>query len=212
MLRAFAQRGTGGNDLWNWYSSDNGQTWNGPGVVVTPPGGALIKGIGSAGVNDVFFLYDVLGGEAIGCSFYSGTWSGINTWTLPPITDGAGVAAWWDGTQYTLVYSDGYTLSSVKRTIGGVWTASSVIAPATSTAIGRFAPRLSFADGVYTLTCIESDSGLLTGSVYNYPRLRQSADLVHWSNGMIVHDITCSYGANAFKLPTPNTGSAGSRY
>jgi len=29
---------------------------------------------------------------------------------------------------------------------------------------------------------------------------------------MIVHDITCTYGAIAFKLPVPNTGSAGSRY
>ena len=65
---------------------------------------------------------------------------------------------------------------------------------------------------MYTLTCIEHDSGVLTGSVYSYPRLRQSIDLIHWSNGMIVHDITCTYGAVAFKLPVPNTGNAGSRY
>lgn len=42
-------------------------------------GGALTKGIGSAGNNDVFFLYDVIGGEAIGCSFFSGTWSALKT-------------------------------------------------------------------------------------------------------------------------------------
>jgi hypothetical protein len=71
---------------------------------------------------------------------------------------------------------------------------------------------MTFADGLYTLTCIESDSGFLTGSVYSYPRMRQSSDLIHWSNGMILHDITCTYGAIAFKLPTPHTGSAGSRY
>ncbi len=31
VLRIFAQQGTGGNTLWNWYSSDNGRTWNGRG-------------------------------------------------------------------------------------------------------------------------------------------------------------------------------------
>jgi hypothetical protein len=67
-LRAFAQRGTGGNTLWAWTSTNNGVTWSGPVSVVTPSGGALIKGIASAGNNDVFFLYDVLGGEAMGCS------------------------------------------------------------------------------------------------------------------------------------------------
>lgn len=84
-LRVFAQRGTGGNQLYNWYSTDNGQTWAGPGTVVSPQGGALTKGIGSAGNNDVFFLYGVVGGEAMGASFYTSSWSTITTWTLPPI-------------------------------------------------------------------------------------------------------------------------------
>lgn len=212
-LRAFAQRGTGGNQLWSWYSSDNGHTWSGPNVVVTLSGGALIKGIGSAGNNDIFFLYDVVGGESMGCSFYTGTWSSLNTWTLPPIAAGAGAAVAWTNSLYTILYSDGYTLASCTyNPTGSVWSSSSVIAPATSTAIARYVPRLTFADGLYILTCIESDSGLLSGSVYSYPRMRQSADLIHWSNGMILHDITCTYGAIAFKLPTPNTGSAGSRY
>ena len=212
-LRAFAQRGTGGNQLWAWYSSDNGQTWSGPNVVVTPPGGALIKGMGSAGNNDIFFLYDVLGGESMGCSFYTGTWSALNTWTLPPIAGGAGVAVVWANPNYTVIYSDGFTLAScLYNSSSSTWSSSSTIAPATSTAIARYVPRITLADGLYTLTCIESDSGILTGSVYSYPRMRQSADLVHWSNGMILHDITCTYGAIAFKLPTPHTGSAGSRY
>lgn len=212
-LRAFAQRGTGGNQLWSWYSSDNGQTWSGPNVVVTPTGGALIKGMGSAGNNDIFFLYDVVGGENMGCSFYTGTWSSLATWTLPPLVAGVGVTVAWASSVYTVIYSDGFTLASCTfNPIGSVWSSSSIIAPATSTAIARYVPRLTFADGLYTLTCIESDSGLLTGSVYSYPRMRQSADLIHWSNGMILHDITCTYGAIAFKLPTPNTGSAGSRY
>ncbi|HZO74236.1 MAG TPA: hypothetical protein VFB60_18690 [Ktedonobacteraceae bacterium] len=213
-LFAFAQRGTGGNNLWSWTSVNNGVTWTGPVSVLSPPGGALLKGIGSAGNNDVFFLYDVSGGEAIGCSFYAaGSWSALNTWTLPTIPYGAGLAVVWTSTIYSLVYSDGYSLAScVFNPSGSLWSSGALIAPATGTAIGRVAPRLSFADGLYTLTCIELDSGLLTGSVYSYPRLRQSADLVHWSNGLIAHDISCSLGAVAFKLVTPNTGNAGPRY
>ncbi len=52
----------------------------------------------------------------------------------------------------------------------------------------------------------------MTGTLYSYPRLRQSADLLHWSQGLIVHDITCTYGALALKLSTPNSGTAGARY
>ncbi|MDQ6660204.1 MAG: hypothetical protein M3Z24_04475, partial [Chloroflexota bacterium] len=202
--------------IYRWYSSNNGATWTGPLTTATPPGGALCKGISSAGHDDIFFLYDVLGGEAIGASFFAGgTWSAITTWTLPTIPSGAGIAALWTGSTstYTLVYSDGYTLAScIFNPAGNVWSSGTIIAPATSTAIGHISPRLSVIDGLYTLTCIETDSGVLTGSVYSYPRLRQSSDLIHWSNGMIVHDITCSYGAVAFKLPVPHAGNAGSRY
>ncbi len=113
LLTAFAQRGTGGNNLWAWTSPDNGVTWFGPTSVLAPPGGALIKGIGSAGNNDVFFLYDVLGGEAMGCSFYSGgLWSALTTWTLPTIAYGAGVAVAWASSVYTIIYSDSYSLFS----------------------------------------------------------------------------------------------------
>jgi hypothetical protein len=213
-LRAFAQRGTGGNNLWTWTSTNNGVSWSGPVSVLTPPGGALLKGIASAGNNDVFFLYDVLGGDAVGCSFNSsGSWSTLNTWTMTPLAYGAGLAVSWDGTIYTIVSSDGYDLaSSTFNPTGNVWSSGVTIAATTSTAIGRSAPHLSFADGLYTLTCTESDSGTLTGTLYSYPRLRQSADLVHWSQGLIVHDMTCTYGALALKLPTPNTGTAGARY
>ena len=177
-------------------------------------GGALLKGVASAGNNDVFFLYDVLGGDAVGCSFYSaGTWSALNTWTLTPLAYGAGLAVTWSGTIYTIVSSDGYSLAtSTFNPTGSIWSSGVTIAATTSNAIGRSAPHLSFADGLYTLTCIESDSGALTGTLYSYPRLRQSSDLVHWSQGLIVHDMTCTYGALALKLPTPNTGTAGARY
>jgi hypothetical protein len=213
-LRAFAQRGTGGNNLWVWSSTNNGVSWSGPVSVLTPPGGALLKGIASAGNNDVFFLYDVLGGDAVGCSFYTaGTWAALNTWTLAPLAYGAGLAVTWSGTVYTIVSSDGYGLaSSTYNPTGSVWSNGVTIVAATSNAIGRSAPHLSFADGLYTLTCVESDSGTLTGTLYSYPRLRQSADLVHWSQGLIVHDMTCTYGVLVLKLPTPNTGTAGARY
>lgn len=212
-LRAFAQRGTGGNDLWAWTSLDNGVSWTGPVSVVTPPGGALIKGIGSAGNNDVFFLYDVSGGEAMGCCFYSGgSWSILTTWSLSPIAGGAGVAAVFASALYTLVYSDGYSLFTCSfNPTGSLWSAGPVIASSASSAIGRVSPRLALANGLYTLTCIEYDTGALTGSVYSYPRLRQSADLLHWSEGRILHDLPSTYGAAAVNWPSPPAGSAGAR-
>jgi hypothetical protein len=212
-LRAFAQRGTGGNNLWAWTSTNSGVSWSGPVSVLTPPGGALLKGVTSAGNNDVFFLYDVLGGDAVGCSFYATSWSTLNTWTLTPLDYGVGLAVAWSATIYTIVYSDGYNVASCTfNPTGSVWSSGVTIAATTSNAIGRIAPHLSFADGLYTLTYTESDSGSLTGTLYSYPRLRQSADLVHWSQGLIVHDITCTYSALALKLPAPNSGTAGARY
>jgi len=212
-LRAFAQRGTGGSNIFAWTSTNNGVTWTGPVTVLTPPGSALLKGIGSAGNNDVFFIYDISGGEAIGCSFYTvSTWSPLTTWTLATLSAGAGLAATWNGTLYTLVYSNGYTLATCTFTpVTSAWNSGVVIAAATSTAVGRTAPRLSFANGIYTLTSIESDSGLLTGSIYSYPRLRQSIDLVHWSGGMIVHDLSSAHGVVLIALPIPAIGNAGPR-
>ncbi len=213
VLRAFAQRGTGGSNLYTWTSTDNGVTWAGPTTVLTPPGNALLKGIGSAGNDDVFFLYDVSGGESIGCAFFSaGAWSSLLPWTLATLQAGAGLAVVWNGTQYTVVYSDSYTLATCTFTpTTTLWRSGVVIAPATGTAIGRSAPRLSLANGVYTLTCIELDFGILTGSIYSYPRLRQSVDLVHWANGVIAHDIPSMYGVVLISLPVPNSGVAGPR-
>jgi hypothetical protein len=212
-LRAFAQRGSGGNQLWVWTSTDNGLSWSGPMTVLSPPGNALIKGVACAATNDVFFLYDVAGGEAIGCSFFNGTsWSALQSWSLPPLGASGGLAAAWAGNRYRLIYSDNYSLSSCTfDAASGQWSAGQAIAPATTTAIMRLAPHLSFADGLYTLSCVEADSGSLTGSVYSYPRLRQSADLVHWSNGTILHMLPCSYGAVVLAVTSPASGSAGPR-
>nr|BBH92417.1 hypothetical protein KTA_06160 [Thermogemmatispora argillosa] len=213
LLRAFAQRGSGGNQLWLWTSSDNGQSWSGPITVLSPPSNAFIKGIACAGTNDVFFAYDVLGGEAIGCSFFSGSsWSALQSWTLLPLSASGGLAVTCSGSLYTLIYSDNYSLASCTfNAATGQWNYGTVIAPATTTAIMRLAPHLSYANGLYTLSCIEADSGNLTGSVYSYPRLRQSADLQHWSNGTILHWLPCSYGAVVLPAVTPPSGSAGPR-
>src|SRR5579884_823784 len=179
-VRIYAQQVARGNAIYNWYSNDSRASWNFPGAIVSPPGGALCKGIGSAGNNDVFFIYDVAGGENLGACFYSGgAWGSLHAWTLPVLSYGAGCDAAWNGSVYTIVYSDSYTLSSCTYNPNtNAWSAGSVIAPATSTAVGRLAPRLQYFNGVYWLICIESDTGALTGTVYSYPRVRQSSDLI----------------------------------
>src|SRR5260370_32079388 len=92
-INAYCQQGTGGNALWNWFSNDGGQTWSGLGTILSPPGSALIKGISSAGNADVFFQYDVSGGDNIGCSFWNGTsWSALQAWTLSPARSAQGLA------------------------------------------------------------------------------------------------------------------------
>lgn len=107
------------------------------------------------------------------------------------------------------MYSDGYSLKACTTNSGGtVWTAQSDVASATSTAIGRAWPQLTFFDGLYALICIESDSGLLTGTSYSYPRVRQSADLFHWSNGIILHELSAQYGALFLKCTPPGTSRA----
>lgn len=211
-LRAFAQQGTGGNALWVWTSTNNGATWTGPVTVLSPAGGALTKGIASAGNNDVFFLYDVVGGERLAVSTFSaGVWSAITNSTLPVITNGAGVAAWWTGSQYNIAYSDGFTILSATYN-GATWTQGPNIASTTSQAVGHISPRLSFFNGLYHLCNSEHDSGSLTGSVYSYCRVRESADFVHWSDGFIVPEISSQFGGNYFFLSAPQSGSSGARY
>jgi hypothetical protein len=222
VLHAFAQQGSGGTALWNWTSTDNGQSWSGPGTVCTPPSNALLKGLASAGNNDVFFIYDVSGGEHLGACFYNGSWSSIHDWTLGLLNYGSGLAVCY-GTPapaglYVIAYSDGYTLKTCTYNPSTqTWANGVTIAPATTTAIGRISPRFFYDPsalngvGLMSLVCIEADSGLITGSVYNYPRIRQTSDLSHWSNGWIAHDLPTQYGANLLKT-TPPAGNAGSRY
>lgn len=207
-LRAFAQRGTGGADIWNWYSFDNGLTWNGPGLIFVLPGNALIKGIGSAGHDDLFLLYDVFGGEAVGASFYNAGWSALVTSTLPLLSEGKGLTVVWDGntSKYTLAYADPYTIySSTYKPSTNTWTFLNTISPQDNGSIGRTSPHLSLINGVYNLTFIEEDAGIFTGTVYHYPRVRQSIDLVNWSNGFILHDMTTTFNCNFISYTPAST-------
>lgn len=216
---AFGQRGTGGNNLWVWKSTNNGSSWTGPVSIISPPGGALIKGIGSAGHNDVWYFFDVVGGENVSAFFFSaGAWGGQITWPFPPLNGATGLAPVWVAgvSTYYVPHSDGFSLNNFQYVpAGSTWTGLQIIAPATSTAIARYVPRASFdsTTGLYSVIVIESDSGLLTGSVYSYPRVRQSADMIHWSNGFILPTLQgITYGANYFYLAAPQTGSSGARY
>src|SRR5215467_9152091 len=102
-LRAFAQQGTSGNAIFAWTSTDSGLSWSGPVTVLSPPSSALTKGIGSAGNNDVFFLYDVSGGEKLGNSFWNGSsWSALGASTLATISAGSGVAVAFASSIYTI--------------------------------------------------------------------------------------------------------------
>lgn len=214
-IRAFAQQGTGGAAIWVWSSTDNGQTWSAsPTTVLTPPGNALIKGIGSAGNNDVFFLYDTFGGEAIGASFISGgSWSTLINTSSPVVQQGKGLSVVWNsGTaQYYLIYADPYTVYEHTYTPAtNTWTFISTLSPQNTQAINRRSPRLSLIDGIYTLVYVELDGGLLTGTIYSYPRVRQSVDLLNWSTGFILHDMPTGFNCNLLQTTTP--GATRNRY
>jgi hypothetical protein len=211
-LWAFAQQGTGGNAVYWWTSSNNGASWSGPTTVISPPGGALTKGITSDGNNNCWFLYDVSGGDQVGfCSWNGVSWSGLITSSVTRFASGSGLCAIAAGATTYIVWSDGYSLREATYN-GGTWTLLPDVASATSTAIGRFSPRMQYFDNLYQVICTEFDTGALTGITYSYPRVRQSFDLVHWSNGFILHPLTNSYGACLVKDPAPQSGTAGARY
>lgn len=213
-LRAFAQQGTGGNALFVWTSSNNGVSWTGPVTVLSPPLSALTRGLSSSGNNDLFLLYDVPAANQLGCSFFSGgVWSALHVSTLPTIPfvgSHTGIAAVWNGSSYTVIYSDGTALKSDSvSSSGATWTKLFVdVASASNQNIQRVAPRVAFFDGLYHLACVEIDNGINTGTIYQYPRVRQSADLIHWSSGFLLHDMTTAFGGMLLKTTPPGLGRA----
>ncbi len=214
-LRAFATSTAGSPyKLLVWSSTDNGLTWTGP-VTIVLPGNVATYGLGSAGNNDLFLIYDVTGSPRdLGvCLFSGGSWGSVHNWGQGHLTIGYGITASWTGSLYNVAYSDGRTLGSTTcNSSGSTWTAPLAIAPATSDAVGRVSPRLSLYDGRYHLVCNEIDGGAISGSVYSYCRVRESIDFIHWSDGWLLHEITCQYGGNLFSLTSPQSGSSGARY
>jgi hypothetical protein len=215
-LRVFAQSGTSPYNLLAWESSDNGATWSGPTTIAAIT--SFIRGIGSAGHNDVFYARDDTGGESLAVSQFSGgAWSVPATWTLGVLPACAGVDAAWDAanSRYLLAVSDGSQISGYSYTPGsGAWALVGAIAPldsATSLGLARTSPRLQSFDGLYCLCYVEGDSGAFTGLVYAYARLRQSKDFVHWSDGTLVSQ-QWGFGPTWLKAPTPPAGSAGAAY
>ncbi|HEY0756884.1 MAG TPA: hypothetical protein VGD98_23225 [Ktedonobacteraceae bacterium] len=210
-LRAFAQQGTGGNALRVWNSTNNGISWTGPVSIVSPPGASLISGLASTGNNEIFYFYDVFGGASMAVSTFSGVWSAPTNWTLPNPLSAQGIAAIYSAGIYKLVYSDGATLYSASYN-GAAWTQGPNVASTTSNTIGHISPRLSYFDGLYHLINSEYDNGSISGAIYQFCRVRESFDFVHWSDGWIVPEISSIYGGNYFFLSAPQSGSSGARY
>ncbi len=215
-LRVFAQSGVSPYNLLVWSSADNGVTWSGPTSIAAV--NAAVRGLGSAGQNDIFYAYDSTGGEALAVSrFSSGAWSTPATWTLGVIPANVGLDAAWDSanSRYLLAVSDGRQIDAYSYTpAGGAWALVGSIAPldsSSSLGLGRFYPRLQVFDGLYNLSYIEADSGAFTGLVYSYARLRQSPDFTHWSDGLLLSQ-TFSYGPTWLKASTPPAGTAGPAY
>ncbi|HEY7123099.1 MAG TPA: hypothetical protein VH540_04020 [Ktedonobacterales bacterium] len=216
-LRLFAQSGTSPTyNLLVWTSTDNGATWSGPVTIAAI--NSFIRGLGSAGQDDVFYCYDVIGGDALAVSRISvGTWSAPATWTLGALPASPGLDAAWDSanSRFLLAVSDGSQIIGYSYTpSGGAWAFIGTIAPldsATSLGLARNWPRLQIFDGVFCLCYLESDSGAFTGLSYSYARLRQSKDYVHWSDGTLISQ-TWGFGPTWLKAPTPPAGSAGAAY
>jgi len=129
-LRVFAQSGVSPYNLLVWTSADNGATWSGPVTIAAV--NAAIRGLGSAGQNDIFYAYDVTGGEAIAVSSYSGgAWSAPVSWTLGVIPACVGLDAAWDATnsRSLLAVSDGSQITGYSYTpSGGAWALVTAIA------------------------------------------------------------------------------------
>jgi hypothetical protein len=215
-LRLFAQSGSSPFNLLVWTSTDNGATWSGPVTIAAI--NAVVRGLGSAGQNDIFYAYDVTGGVALAVSSFSGgTWAAPSTWTLGVIPACVGIDAAWDSTnsRSLLAVSDGFSITGYSYTpAGSAWALVGPIAPLDSDAalgLERAYPRLHVFDGLYSLSYLEADTGAFTGLIYSYVRLRQSLDFVHWSDGLLLSQ-TFAYGPTWLKAPMPPTGTAGPAY
>lgn len=213
MLRAFAQQSASPNSLWTWSSTDNGVTWSAsPTVVYTPVStGALMRGLGSGGNNDLFIQYDVVGGKSMGMTTFSGSWSALAVWPGGIVSGLAGVAVAWDSSAslYRLVYSTATEIYSFNvNSTGSAWSNQNYLVAATANGLIHQSPfLLKEPNGTYTVTYVDSDSGTITGASFFYPRVRQSTDFIHWSNGYIFQDANnaANLGIVPLYRPTDTT-------
>ncbi len=214
-LRLFAQSGSSPFNLLVWTSTDNGVTWSGPATIAAI--NAVVRGLGSAGHDDVFYAKDDTGGVSLSVSRYSGSWSAPSTWTLGVIPACVGIDAAWDSvnSRYLLAVSDGFSITAYSYTpAGSTWALLGPIASLDSNAslgLERAYPRLQVFDGLYSLSYLEVDTGAFTGLVYSYARLRQSRDFVHWSDGLLLSQ-SFAFGPTWLKAPMPPAGTAGPAY
>lgn len=215
-LRLFAQSGSSPYPLLVWTSTDHGATWSGP--VTIAPVNAAVRGLGSAGQNDLFFAQDDTGGVSLALTTYNGTsWSAPATWTLGVLPACAGLDAAYDPStsSFLLAISDGLQLSAYRYTPATAsWAFIGDIAPLdpiSATGLSRIHPRLHTFDGRFSLSYLEVDSGVYTGLPTRYARLRQSLDFIHWSDGTLLSQ-PFAYGPTWLKAPNPPQGSAGPAY
>lgn len=194
-LRAFAQQSASPNVVWMWSSTNNGVTWSAsPSVVYTPAlSGALMRGMASAGNNDLFIQYDVVGGKSMGMTTFNGTsWSALSVWPGGIVSGLAGAAVSWDSSAslYRLVYSTATEIYSFNvNSTGSAWSGQNYLVAATANGMVHQSPfLLREPNGTYTVTYVDFDPGTITGASFFYPRVRQSTDFIHWSNGYIFQD------------------------
>ncbi len=215
-LRLFAQSGVSPFPILRWTSTDNGATWNGP-ITTIASIGAAVRGIGSAGQDDLFYAFDSGGGVALAVSLFSGgSFGPPATWTLGILPACLGIDAAWDSTntRFVLAVSDGRRIDGYSYTTAPAWSLIGPIAPldsATAVGLARAYPRLAVFDTLFHLAYLEVDTGAFTGLVYSYARLRESADFLHWSDGILLEEIM-TYGPTWLKAPTPPAGNAGPGY
>jgi len=210
----FAQSYGGSYPVQWWRSNDNGQTWSGPAnLSALPTAPTNVRGLASSGNNDLFALYDTAGGVQIAYAAYSGSSWGI--WlesTLAALSAGAGLAVTYDhaSSLFFVAAADGSAIAASSLNPGTwSWSALPVIVPASASGVQHLFPSLARIDQLYCLCYTEIDAGNVTSLVYSRPRLIQSRDFLHWSDGYPL-GISCALACVWFDAHTnPPAGSAG---
>jgi len=212
ILRAFGFRTLTNNtsQLLVWTSTNNGQTWStSPTVVATFSPSANIKGISSAGNNDVFFLLETTAGIVVAFCLWNGSaWSAPQQWSNVPalatFANGSGLAVAWLGDRYHLVISTKVSLLNYSYWPGsGQWFIHTEILDSSYTGTIHLFPRIIFDPGSqrYLLAHIQNDNGVRSGLVSQTVRVRSATDPRYWSNGASFRDGLPGRGVSLVSRP-----------